>query len=249
MSNFQIFSPAEIEQLKIGGDILRRCLEETGKKVRPGMTTLELDRFAESFITDHEGAKPAFKGYRGFPGTLCTSVNEECVHGIPGDRILQEGDIVSLDGGVIYGGLYTDSCITVGVGEIEPKTKHFLMVTSDALEAACKVVRPGARIGDISAKVQKIVEGNGFSCVNGLTGHGLGTRLHQFPDIPNSGTAGTGPVLPAWTLIAIEPITAVGKAGIVDLGDGWTISTEDGSLSAHFEHTILVTEEGMEIVA
>jgi methionyl aminopeptidase len=249
MSSFQIFTQDQIALLRKGGQILRQCLVHTAEHVKPGITTLELDAIAEEYIRSHAGARPAFKGYHGFPATLCTSVNEECVHGIPGARVLQEGDIVSLDGGVIYGELYTDACITVGVGTISKEVDAFLRSTSDALEAACAIVAPGIRIGDISATIQQYVEERGYSCVNGLTGHGLGDTLHQFPDIPNSGKKGTGPALPKYTLIAIEPITSMGRPQIKEGSDGWTISTADRSLSGHFEHTVLVTPDGHEIIA
>jgi methionyl aminopeptidase len=212
------------------------------------MTTKELDTIAEEFIRSHDGATPAFKGYGGFPATMCTSINNECVHGIPGPKILRDGDIIGLDGGVIFGGLYTDSCITVGVGSVAEDVRTFLGVTKNSLEQACSIVNSGVHVGDISATVQGIVEGGGYNCVNGLTGHGLGTHLHQFPDVPNTGTAGTGPALPAFTLIAIEPITAMGGGDIHQESDGWTITTADGSLSAHFEHTVLVTEKGHEVL-
>lgn len=248
MSHFQILNPGQIKSLRIAGTILRECLEETAKQVRDGITTKELDLFAENFILS-KGGKPAFKGYNGFTGTLCTSVNEECVHGIPGPKVIHNGDIIALDGGVIYDNLYTDACITVPVGQVPFEVIRFLEVSKAALDAAVSVVKPGAKIGDISSMVQAVVEGGGYRCVNALTGHGLGSELHQFPDIPNTGTKGTGPELPAWTLIAVEPITSMGKPGIRELEDGWTIVTADGSLSAHFEHSILVTEDGAEVLA
>ena len=249
MPSFQIFTKAEIELLRIGGRILRECLQHTALKVRPGITTAELDTIAEEFIFSHNGARPAFKGYHGFPATLCTSVNEQCVHGIPGKRSLQEGDIVKLDGGVIYGDLYTDSCISVPVGAVSEDVLQFLRVSEQALEDACAIIKPGTRVGDISATVQSLLEKHGYTPVNGLTGHGLGRTLHQFPDVPNSGEAGKGPKLPTYTMIAIEPITSMGKPSIVESDDGWTISTADGSLSAHFEHSVLVTPDGHEIIA
>lgn len=249
MSSFQIFTPAERDLLRTGGKILRACLNETAARVAPGMRTDALDRFAEDFIRSHNGARPAFKGYHNFPATLCTSINDQCVHGIPGPRVLKDGDIVSIDCGVIYGDLYTDSCISVAVGTVSPEVHRFLAVSVDALTQACSAVKPGARVGDISSTIQRIVEGGGYSCVNGLTGHGVGNTLHQFPDVPNTGKRGMGPVLPLWTAIAIEPITSMGGPQIVEDSDGWTICTRDGSLSAHYEHTVLVTEEGMEIIA
>lgn len=248
VSSFQIFSAKQIDLLRKGGTILRECLQATAQQVRPGATTKELDTFAEAFIRDRGGI-PAFKGYRGFPGTLCTSVNDECVHGIPGDRVLKHGDIIALDCGVVYGDLYTDACVSVPVGTVTQDVQAFLLASERALEEACAIVAPGVRVGDISSTIQKSVEGHGYSCVNGLTGHGLGDTLHQFPDIPNVGKAGTGPVLPPHTIIAIEPITAMGKPAMREDGDGWTIRTADGSLSGHFEHTVLVTEDGHEILA
>lgn len=249
MSSFQIFTAEEIANLRKGGKILRDCLLETAKHVKPGVTTGHLDSIAEAFIRSHEGATPAFKGYHGFPATLCTSVNEECVHGIPGPRTLNDGDIVSLDCGVILGGLYTDACLTVPVGTISADVQTFLRVSEEALENVCRIVAPGVKVGDISFAIQSYVEEHGYSCVNGLTGHGLGTTLHQFPDVPNVGKRGTGPKLPPNTIIAIEPITAVGRPEIREEADGWTITTKDRSLSAHFEHTVLVTEAGYEILA
>lgn len=249
MSSFQIFTPAQIADLRIGGRILRECLVIAGASAKAGMTTKEVDTIAEEFILSHKGARPAFKGYHGFPATICASVNEQCVHGIPGDRVLHDGDILSIDCGVIYGDLYTDACITVPIGTVAENVLAFLRVTEDALGKAVNVVRPGAKVGDISSIIQRTVESGGYSCVDGLTGHGLGDTLHQFPDVPNVGKRGTGPMLPANTLIAIEPITSMGRPEIKELHDGWTIQTRDNSLSAHFEHTVLVTEEGCEIIA
>jgi methionyl aminopeptidase len=248
MPHFQILTPAQIKSLRTAGKILRECLEATANYAKAGMTTKEIDEFAEEFIRSRGGI-PAFKGYNGFTGTLCTSVNEECVHGIPGPKVLNNGDIIGLDGGVIYDKLYTDACITVPIGEVPFETIRFLEVSKAALEAAVSIVKPGTKIGDISSMIQAVVEGGGYRCVNALTGHGLGSELHQFPDIPNTGTKGTGPTLPAWTLIAIEPITSMGGPGIRELEDGWTIVTADGSLSAHFEHSVLVTEDGCEVLA
>ncbi|MBI3618416.1 type I methionyl aminopeptidase [Candidatus Peregrinibacteria bacterium] len=249
MSQFQLFSAKQIEALRNGGAILAGCLEEVSQHALPGVTTKELDRIAEQFIRSHEGALPAFLGYNGYPATLCTSVNDACVHGLPGSRVLKDGDIVALDCGVIFGGLYTDACVTVGVGLLAEETKQFLAVSHGALDAACALVKPGTKIGNISSTIQHMVEGSGYSCVKMLTGHGLGTTLHQFPDVPNVGRAGTGPVLPAHTIIAIEPITSMGTDDIRELPDGWTIVTADGSFSGHFEHTVLVTEEGYKILA
>ena len=249
MSGFQIFTPAEIDSVRRAGKVLSACLRHCAGAVRPGMTTGELDAIAEAFILSHDGATPAFKGYRNYPATLCTSVNDECVHGLPGNRVLRDGDIIGIDCGVLVDGLYTDACVTAGVGTVAPETQKFLDVSKAALDKAVSIVRPNLFVGDISAVIQEHVEGNGYTCVNGLTGHGLGKTLHQFPDIPNRGEKGSGPRLPAWTVIAIEPITSMGRPEIKDASDGWTIATKDGSLSAHFEHTVLVTVNGHEILA
>ena len=210
MSHCQVFTDDEIASFKKGGAILRACLEMLRPLVQAGVTTLSLDQVAETFIRDH-GGLPAFKGYHGFPATLCTSVNEECVHGIPGLRALAEGDIISLDCGVLMDDLYTDACITVGVGAISTTAQKLLNVTERALEQAVSIVKKGIRVGDISAIIQKTVEAGGCVPVRSLTGHGLSRTLHAYP--------------------------------------GWTLVTEDHSLAAHFEHTVLVTEEGCEILA
>lgn len=249
MGQFQIFSAKEQDSLRTAGKILNECLAYMGELVAPGMTTKELDRAAEEFIRKHEGATPAFQGYHGYPATLCTSVNEECVHGLPGDRVLAEGDIIATDCGVMVDDLYTDACRTYGVGKISKEAKHLLDVTSNALEAAVAVTKAGVKVGTISATIQELVEAEGLTIVSALTGHGLGKTLHQFPDVPNYGEPGTGPALPAGTLIAVEPIVCTGKDGIKETGDHWTINTKDESLSAHFEHTLLITEDGCEVIA
>jgi methionyl aminopeptidase len=248
VGQFQQFSEAELSSLRRGGKILQDCLKTVAAAVRPGITTGELDQIAERFILER-GGRPAFKGYHGFPATLCISVNEQCVHGIPGDRELLEGDIVSLDGGVILDDLYTDACVTVGVGQISAEAKNLIETGEEALKIAVKTAKAGVRIGDISAAVQQYVEGRGFTIVRALTGHGLGSTLHQFPDVPNFGKAGTGPVLPVGALIAVEPIVSAGGANIREESDGWTICTVDDSLATHSEHTILITERGAEIIA
>jgi methionyl aminopeptidase len=216
--------------------------------VRPGISTLELDRIAEEFIRSHDDAEPAFKGYQGFPGTLCTSVNAECVHGIPGPRVLAEGDILSIDCGVRYRGLITDACITVPVGRISSQARHLLDVTQGALEHVLSVVRAGVKVGDISSTIQAYAEEHKCTPVISLTGHGVGRNIHDFPDIPNAGTRGTGPTLPAGAVIAIEPILCLGNGHILQHDDGWTLSTADGSLSAHFEHTLLVETDGCAVL-
>lgn len=248
MPSAQVFTPAEHASFRKAGAILGAALRHISAAAVPGVTTLALDALAEAFIRDH-GGKPAFFGYNGYKYTLCTSINDECVHGIPSKRALSDGDIVSLDCGVIVDGLYTDACVTVGVGKLLPPAKRLLSVTKDALDAALHVLKGGVRVGDVSAAVQEVVERGGCHCIPVLTGHGLGTTLHQFPDIPNVGRAGTGPVLPAGTVIAVEPIVSLGSTNVFEADDGWTIKTRDGSLCAHFEHTVLLTKDGCEVIA
>jgi len=248
-SQFQIFTASEIESLHKAGKILRECLEETAKHVRPGISTGELDMIAEACIRKYPDAVPGFKGYHGYPATLCISVNEECVHGMPGKRLLEEGDIVSLDGGVKVDGLNTDACITVAVGNIPASTQKFLQTTKRALERAVDMLREGTHVGDVSAIIQETVEAGGYKCIPTLTGHGLGIYLHQFPDIPNVGKKGTGPIIPAGTIVAVEPITSMGSSDIREAPDGWTLRSKDGALTAHEEHTLLVLQDGCEILA
>ena len=249
MSDIQVLTEAEIISVRHGGKILRGCLEHVAGLVAPGVTAQFLDEKAEEFIRSHKGATPAFKGYQGFPATLCTSVNEQCVHGIPNNRELEEGDIISIDRGVLYDSLYTDACLTVPVGKVSSSTQKLLDTTQYALESALKIIRKETKVGDISSTIQRIVEEAGFHPVRSLTGHGLGRTLHQFPDIPNLGTPDTGAQLPVGALIAIEPIVSAGSDEIVDASDGWTLSIKDGALSAHFEHTVLVNAEDCEIIA
>lgn len=246
--SFQIFTNEEIASFRKGGKILGDCLAMLKDATKEGMTTKQVDTLAETFIRDH-GGRPAFKGYRDFPGTLCTSVNEECVHGIPGPYVLKHGDIVSLDCGVIFDELYTDACITVGIGSISPEAQKLLTVTSQALDDALTILKPGITTGDLSSTIQKTVQKAGFHPVKSLTGHGLGYTLHQFPDIPNRGTAGSGPSFPAWTVVAVEPIVSVSDDDVVLSDDGWTLVTKKKSLAAHFEHTVLLTVDGCEILA
>lgn len=248
MPSIQTFTESEIASFRKGGKILRGCLDMLAPRVEAGLTTAEIDTWAEEYILDHGGI-PAFKGYHGYPATLCISVNDECVHGIPGARTIRDGDIVSLDGGVIYDELYTDACITVGVGAISKEAEQLLQVTKNALADAVAFLKAGVRVGDVSALIQHVVEKGGFHAVRSLTGHGLGKSLHQFPDIPNLGKAGTGAVFPAYTVIAVEPIVSVGADEVVSTGDGWTLITEDGSLAAHFEHTLLILPDGCEVIA
>ncbi|MDO8469121.1 MAG: type I methionyl aminopeptidase [Candidatus Peribacter sp.] len=247
MPRFQIFNEKEIASLRKGGRILHDCLRHVSALVEPGVTTGFLDSMAEAFIRDHGGI-PGFKGYQGFPATLCTSVNDVCVHGIPGAQELKPGDMISIDCGVVLDGLNTDACVTVPVGVISPLAQRLMDTSRDALDQAITIVKAGIHVGDISSTVEKLARARGFAPIRALTGHGLGTTLHQYPDIPNVGTAKTGPVLPSMTLIAIEPIISAGSDAIVEGDDGWAIYAKDHALIAHFEHTLLVLQGGNEVL-
>jgi len=238
-------SPAEIEKMRRAGQIVRQVLDELAKQVAPGITTMDLERTAERRIKEL-GAKPAFKGYYDYPCVLCTSINNEIVHGIPSEkRKLKEGDIVSIDCGVVLDGYYGDSAITVPVGDGLPlETQKLLEVTRDSLYRGIQVARIGNSIGDVGAAVQEFVEAAGFSVVREFVGHGIGTKLHEDPQVPNFGTRGHGTKLRQGMVIAIEPMVNVGKPGARVLADKWTAVTEDGSMSAHFEHCVAVTEDG-----
>ena len=232
-----------------GGRILRRTLETLRDSVRPGVSTAELDRIAESFIRDHEGATPAFKGLYGFPGSICASINDEIVHGIPSrKRVLREGDVISLDVGVGYKGFFTDSAITVPVGSVDRRTETLLTVTSRALEAGIAAATLGNHIGDIGAAVQGVVEAAGFSVVRDLVGHGIGVEFHEEPQVPNYGKPKRREKLVPGLTLAIEPMVNAGGPATRTLQDRWTIVTADGSRSAHFEHTVAITEEGPRVL-
>lgn len=246
--SIQILNKEQQQYAREAGAILRACLDMLSTKVVPGISTAELDALAEAFIRS-KGGEPAFKGYHGYTATLCTSVNEECVHGIPGERVLQQGDIIAVDCGVRIQGMYTDACRTFAVGAISAKAQELLDVTAAALQIAVDTIQAGVRSGDISAAIQQYVEKKGFAPVRSLTGHGLGDSLHQSPDIPNIGTAGTGAKIPEGALIAVEPIVSAGSDEITEAEDGWTLSIDDKALSAHFEHTILVQADGCEVLS
>ena len=225
------------------GLVVWDVLDSLRRMVEPGMTTMELDQFAERRAVE-QGARPAFKNYRGYPASLCTSVNEQVVHGIPSDRLLREGDILSLDFGVELGGYYADAALTVPVGAIRPELAKLLDVTRVSLDKAIDNVRSGHRLGEVSSSVQQWVERNGFSIVREFVGHGIGTRMHEEPNVPNYGDPGKGPKLQEGMVFAIEPMVNVGKADVRVLEDRWTAVTTDGSYSAHFEHTVAVTANG-----
>jgi len=223
--------------------IVSETLKKVSENIGPGVTTMELDRIAESHITGR-GAKPAFKGYRGYPATLCISVNEEVVHGIPGSRFLKSGDVVSVDVGVILNGFFGDAAFTVIVGEGSDEARRLVRVTERSLQAGIEKAVAGNRLSDISSAVQRVVEENGFSVVRDFVGHGIGRDLHEDPQIPNFGRPGLGPVLREGMTLAIEPMVNAGVADIRILADKWTAVTADGRPSAHFEHTVAVTKDG-----
>jgi methionyl aminopeptidase len=236
-------SAAEIERMRAANALVANVLAELEATVAPGVTTQDLDALAERLVRE-AGAEPAFKGYRGYPATLCASVNEQVVHGIPSTHPLAEGDIVSLDMGVKLGGFYGDSAITVAVGRIGEDAERLLRVTQEALERGIAQVRVGGRISDIGHAVQQHVESHGFSVVREFVGHGIGASLHEEPQIANYGEPGRGPRMAEGMVLAIEPMVNLGRPGVKVLADGWTAVTRDGSLSAHFEHTVAVTKQG-----
>jgi methionyl aminopeptidase len=240
-------SPAEIERLRRSGRMARGLLEELRERAQPGVSTLELERYIERRIAQL-GARSAFKGYRGYPCCLCASVNSEVIHGIPSERCLERGDILSLDLGVVVDGYYGDSAITVPVGEIPESTQRLLRVTQEALQLAIDQARLGNRLGDISSSVQRHVEENGYSVVREFVGHGIGRQLHEEPQIPNFGQPGHGPVLKQGMVLAIEPMVNAGGPAVRVLADNWTAVTADGTLSAHFEHMVAVSRNGPDIL-
>ena len=241
-------SSKEIEKMHQAGQIVREVLELVRSHVKPGATTYDLEKAAEARLK-RLGVKAAFKGYHGFPCVLCTSVNSEVVHGIPSPkRVLREGDIVSVDFGVVVDGYYGDAAITVPVGAIDAKAARLLKATEASLRAGIAVVRPGATLGDVGAAVQGVVEGEGFSVVRDFVGHGIGVHMHEDPQVPNFGEAGQGMKLKAGMVIAIEPMVNAGKPDVKVLDDGWTAVSTDGSMSAHFEHTVAVTADGARIL-
>lgn len=229
--------------MREAGRITALALRVVGEAVRPGVTTAELDQLAEETIRG-EGALPAFKGYHGFPGTLCTSVDDQVVHGIPGRRVLHEGEILSVDCGAIVEGYYGDSAMTFPVGAVSAEAKRLMDVTKASLEAGISRCIPGMRLYDVSAAVQSVAERAGFSVVKEYVGHGIGRSMHEDPQVPNYGKAGTGPTLKTGMVFAIEPMINAGGADVRSLDDGWTVVTLDGQRSAHFEHTVAVTDSG-----
>ncbi len=239
----------ELDILRRSNRLVAETLQELARRVEPGVCTLDLDRFAEGYLRER-GAEPAFKGYREYPFTLCASINEAVVHGFPSTRPLQEGDILSLDMGAVVDGYYGDAAVTVPVGRISPEAARLLAVTRECLERAVRAAQPGGRLADISRAVQEHAETNGFSVVRVFVGHGIGKALHEAPQIPNfvDEGQGRGPVLKPGMVLAIEPMINAGGPDVRVLDDRWTAVTVDGALSAHFEHTVAITEQGPEIL-
>ena len=240
-------SPAEIDKMARAGDILVRTMDLLAGKVRPGVTTADLDQAAERFIRS-QGATPAFKGYRGFPGSICASPNDMVVHGIPGRFKLKRGDILSVDIGVVYDGWVADAARTFPVGEVSPVASKLLSVTREALFRGVDACRPGNKLGDLGHAIQQHVEGGGFSIVRSLVGHGIGRDMHEDPQIPNYGQPGKGRPLEEGMVLAVEPMTTAGRHMVRMGDDGWAIYSQDGSLAAHFEFTVAITADGPRIL-
>jgi len=242
-------SPDEVAKMRVAGSIVADTIDTVLASVGPGVSTADLDAVAEAFIRERK-ATPSFKGYRGFPASICASLNDEIVHGIPSPkRILKEGDVLSLDFGAIWDGYHADSAVTVFVGEPpSAEAEKLVRVTEEALEAGISQIRPGGRLSDISHAVQQVVEGAGFSVIREYVGHGIGRNLHEDPQIPNYGLPGRGPELRPGLVVAVEPMVTMGDWRTRVLADDWTVVTADGSMAAHFEHTIAVTEVGHEVL-
>jgi methionyl aminopeptidase len=242
-------STRELDLMARAGRVVGATLALVAARTAPGVTTAQLDAIAEEFIRSHDGATPSFKGLYGFPATLCTSVNHEVVHGIPSkDRVLREGDILSVDVGACIGGFHADSALTVPVGEVPPAADSLLRTTDAALAAGVAAARAGGHVGDIGHAVQTVAEAAGFSVVRELVGHGIGSSFHEEPQVPNFGVPHKGPRLVAGMTIAIEPMINAGRRDVRTMPDRWTVVTADGSLSAHFEHTVVITDEGARIL-
>lgn len=245
--SIELKTPAEIAKMREAGILLRKVFDAIAAQVAPGITTAALDRTARKLIED-AGARPAFLGYQGFPATLCTSVNQEIVHGIPNEKPLKEGDIVSIDCGLVLGGFYSDTATTFGVGKISDEAALLLRTTEESLYKGIELMKPDVRIGTIAHAIQQHAEAQGFGVVRDYTGHGIGRAMHEPPQVPNYGTPDTGFRLRPGLVIAVEPMVNIGTYKTRTLSDGWTVVTADGTLSAHFEHTIAITEEGPQIL-
>ena len=243
-----IYCEEEISTIRKSNQIVAKILAELGKMITPGVQTKELDEYTELRVKEMN-AFPAFKGYRGYPASLCTSINEEIVHGIPSSRRLRDGDIISLDFGVLYEGYYGDAAVTYPVGEVTPKAKKLIKAAEETFYKSMKQMKPGKRISDISFAIQSHVESQGFSVIRAFVGHGIGLSLHEEPQVPNFGPPGRGPKIKSGMVLAVEPMIAVGDWDVEVLDDNWTAITRDRSLSAHYEHTVAITEKGPEILS
>ena len=243
-----IYTREEISSIKKSNEIVAKILAELGRMIAPGVQTKELDEYAEMRVKE-SNAIPAFKGYRGYPASLCTSINEEIVHGIPSSRSLREGDIISIDFGVLYEGYYGDAAATYPVGEITPKAQKLIKAAEETFYKGMEQMKPGKRISDISSAIQSHVESQGFSVIRAFVGHGIGLSLHEEPQVPNFGLPGRGPKIKSGMVLAIEPMIAMGDWDVEILDDNWTAITRDRSLSAHYEHTVAITEKGPEILS
>jgi len=247
VESFRLKRPDEIDKMRAAGRILGECLAHVAASVRPGVTTLDLDREADTFIRDH-GSIPGFIGYNNFPNALCVSVNDEVVHGIPGKRVLRNGDLVSLDCGLILDGWWADSGLSIPCGEASAEVLRLIDVTRTALERGIAAARPGNHIGDIGHAVQTFVEAEGYSVVRQYVGHGIGRNMHEPPQVPNYGRAGSGNLIKPGYVLAIEPMVNAGDPEVHLLDDGWTVVTDDGRLSCYAEHTVAVTDDGPEVL-
>ena len=248
IEGFRLKRPDEIEKMRTAGRVLGACLAHVAAATRPGVRAIDLDREAETFIRDHR-CVPGFIGYNGFPNSLCVSINEQVVHGIPGERVIEEGDLVSLDCGLILDGWWADSGLSLCAGVAEPEASRLLEVTEEALRRGVAAAQPGGFIGDIGHAVQSYVEACGFSVVRQYVGHGIGRNMHEAPQVPNYGKPGTGNVIKPGLVLAIEPMVNAGRAETRVLDDDWTVVTVDGRLSCYFEHTVAITATGPEILS
>lgn len=242
-----IKTPEEIKIMAEGGKILAEIIKELERQVKPGIATRELNRVAETLILK-SGGKPSFKNYKGFPAALCVSINEEIVHGIPSSRILKEGDIISLDLGICHKGYHTDMAITLPVGKVSPEVQRLIRATKKTLKRGIKKIRPGNTFGDIGNTIQRYVEGQGFNVVRDLCGHGIGKKIHEEPQVLNYGKRKTGPEIKEGMVFCLEPMVTAGEWHLKKSKDGYGFETKDGSLSAHFEHTLAVTKKGTEVL-
>ena len=243
----ELKSASQIEKMRIAGRLSRQALELAGSMIAPGVTTAEIDNAVRQFIIS-QGGQPSFLGYAGYPASVCLSVNEEVIHGIPGKRILREGDIVSVDVGAVVDGWHGDNAATFGVGVIAPEAQKLMDVTKECLDTAIAMVKPGVRLGDIGYAIQSLAESHGYGVVREFIGHGIGSEMHQGPDVPNYGKPGRGIRLEKGMTIAIEPMINLKGHEVRMLSDGWTVVTRSGSVSAHFENTIAVTDDGAEVL-